>query len=332
MHRTKLLFISLTLSLFLAGLNGTSLAQTVPAEQSVKVRTEVVNVNVMARQKTTGRIISNLAKDDFSIFEDGVQQMISYFSQDPLPLSIVLLVDRAGCINAFNEQIRAATIQTLGNLKAEDEVAIMTFSSKVALAQPFTRDRQLVSDQIIAVETQHSSEQHYFNAGIHEAATYMSKAANPAGRRVILVLTSLEASVDFSRISQKEALQALLESGAIVSGVLVKTLGGRIEQGIRGKPTSVLRHIGLPSGSLKLFVAETGGELTSAAPEKIEEALTQVLSHVATNYTLAYLPTNSTRDGKRRRIGVQLSPAVEQREGKTVLVARRSYVMPKDGN
>jgi Ca-activated chloride channel homolog len=301
-------------------------------EQSVKVRTELVNVAVLAKQRATGRIINNLNKDDFTVFEDGVQQAVSHFSQEELPLSIVLLVDRAGCINAFDEQMRAATIKALGGLKDEDEVAIMTFSNKVALAQAFTRDRQLIADKIRAVEPQHRSEQHYFNAGIYEAATYMSKAANPAGRRAIIVLTSLEASIDFSRISEKEALHAVLESGAVVSGVLAKTLGGRIEQGIRGKPTSILRHVGLRAGSLKMFVTETGGELVSAAPEKLEETLTQLVNHIAVSYSLAYHPTNSARDGKRRRIRVQLADAVEKREGKLVLLTRRSYVIPRDAN
>ena len=289
-----------------------------------------MNVGVLAKQKKTGRIISNLIKDDFTVFEDGVQQTVSYFSQERLPLSIIMLVDRAGCINAFNERIRAAAIKAFGDLKAEDEIAIMTFSNKVALAQPFTHDRQLINDQIMAVEQQHHSEQHYFNAGIYEAANYMSKAANPAGRRAILVLTSLEASIDFSRVSEKEALEAVLESGAIVSGVLVKTLGGRIEQGIRGKPTSLLRHIGLRSGSLKMFVDETGGEIIGAEPEKMEDTLTQLVSHIAESYSLAYLPTNSTRDGKRRKIRVQLAPEIEKREGQLVLLTRRSYVLPKE--
>jgi VWFA-related protein len=301
-------------------------------QQALKVRTELVNVDTLVRQRQTGRIISNLTQDDFTVFEDGVKQTISYFSQDRLPLSIVLLVDRAGCINAFNDQIRAATIQAFGKLKAEDEVAIMTFSNKVALAQPFTRDRQLIADKILAVEKQHSSEQHYFNQGIHEAATYMSQAAHPAGRRVILVLTSLEASIDFSRISEKQALEAVLESGAVVSGVLVKTVGGLIEQSVRGKPTSILRRVGLRSGSLKMFVQETGGELVSAPPEKMNETLITIVSHLSMSYSLGYLPTNSAHDGKRRRIRVELSPEVEKREGKTVLITRRSYIMPKDVN
>jgi VWFA-related protein len=298
--------------------------------QALKVRTELVNVDVLAKQKKTGRIIDNLNKDDFSILEDGVEQTITHFSQEPLPLSIILLVDRAGCINAFNDQIREATIAAFDKLKAEDEVAIMTFSNKVDLAQPFTRDRQLIADQIMAVDRQHRTEQHYFNAGMYEAATYMSKAANPTGRRAIIVLTGLEASVDFSKVSEKEALEAVLESGAVVSGVLVKTLGAAFEQGFRGKPTSLLRHIGLPAGSLKMFVEETGGELTGAAPERMNERLVELVDHLAVSYSLAYLPTNSVRDGKRRRIKVKLSPEVEKREGKTVLITRRSYIMPKE--
>jgi len=329
MRRTTLLSVPLTL---LALICSSAFGQPSSNEQTLKLRTDLVNIDILAKQKKTGRIIGNLTKDDFTVFEDGVLQTVSHFSQEKLPLSIILLVDRAGCINAFNDQIRAATIKALSGLKPEDEVAIMTFSNKVALAQAFTRDRQLGADKIMAVERQSRSEQHYFNAGIYEAASYMSKAANPAGRRAIIVLTSLEASIDFSRISEKKALEAVLESGAIVSGVLVKTIGGRIEQGIRGKPTSILRHIGLRSGSLKMFVEETGGELIHAEPEKMEETLARIVSHIALSYSLAYLPTNSARNGKRRKIRLELSPEVEKREGRTVLITRRSYIIPKDGN
>ncbi len=331
MRRTGFSLLSLIIPL-LTIICSPVVAQTSSDNQVLKTRTDLVNVGVLAKQKKTGRIVTNLTKDEFTVFEDGVQQSVSYFSQERLPLSIILLVDRAGCINAFNDRIRAATIKAFGDLKPEDEVAIMTFSNKVALAQPFTRDSQLITDKIMAVEPQHHSEQHYFNAGIYEAANYMSKAANPAGRRAIIVLTSLEASIDFSRISEKKALEAVLESGAIVSGVLVKTLAGRIEQGIRGKPTSILRYIGLRSGSLKMFVEETGGELIGAAPEKMEMTLTRMVGNIAESYSLAYLPTNLARDGKRRKIRVQLSPEIEKREGQMALITRRSYIMPKDAN
>src|SRR5215813_14014921 len=208
------------------------LSQSTSPDQPVKLRTDLDLVDVLAVQKKTGRIIGGLNAADFSVFEDGVQQSLLQFSKDKLPVSVVLLVDRAGCVNPFSEQIRQATINAIGHLKPEDEVAIMTFSSKVALVQPFTHDRRLIAEKIMNVERQHQSEQHYFNAAIYEASEYMRKAANPTGRRAIIALTSLEASIDFSKVSEKEALMSVLESGAVVSGILVKTIGGRIDQGI----------------------------------------------------------------------------------------------------
>lgn len=299
-------------------------------ERSMKLHTDLVLVDVLPVQKKTGRVIGDLKKEDFTIYEDGVKQTVSHFSRDKLPVSVVLLVDRAGCVNAFNDQIRAATVKAISHLKPEDEVAVMTFSNKVALFQPFTRDRQLVADKIATVEQQHESEQHYFNAAIYEASEYMKHAANPAGRRAIIVLTSLEASIDFSKVSEKEALYSVLESGAVVSGILVQTLGGRIDQGIRGKPTSLLRHLGLRSGSLKMFVSETGGELVGAPPEKIDATLNRMVDNISASYSLAYISTNTSRDGRRRKVRVEISSEVEKREGKVALTARRSYVPSKE--
>jgi len=307
--------------------------QPAPADdQSLRLRTDLVLVDVLPVQRKTSRVVNGLKKDDFTVYEDGVKQAVSYFSRDTLPVSVVLLVDRAGCVNPFNEQIREATARAINHLKPTDEVAIMTFSNKVKLFQPFTRDRRVIGDKIATVEHQHESEQHYFNQAIYEASEYMKKAANPAGRRAIIVLTSLEAAIDFSKISEKEALLSVLESGATVSGILIETLGGRFEQAIRGKPTSFLRIFKLRSGSMKMFVEETGGELTGAPPDKIDETINRVVDNVAASYSLAYTSTNTTRDGKRRKVRIEISPEVEKREGRVAVLARRSYVVAKEPN
>ena len=327
MYRVTALLIALSLTALASHAQTTSPPSQ---DQSLRLRTDLVTIDVLPVQKRTGHTLPNLTRYDFTISEDGVKQTISHFSKEELPISILLLVDRAGCVNAFNDQIRAATIQAIGGLKPEDEVGIMTFSNRVDLVQPFTRDRKLIGDRILAVVHQHRSEQHYFNAAIFDASEYMQRAANPAGRRAIIVLTSLEASIDFSKRSEKEALHAVLESGATVSGVLVKTLGGRIEQGLRGKPTSVLRHLGLRSGSLKMFVAETGGQLVNSSPDNMASTLTGIVADLSASYSLAFTPTNSARDGKRRRIRVELAPEIEKREGRVAILARRSYIMPPE--
>jgi len=318
---------------FVIALSGSTFQQSPPppsADQTLRLRTDLVLVDVLPVQRKTSRVIAGLQKDDFTIYEDGIKQSVTYFSRDTLPVSVVLLVDRAGCVNPFNAQIRDATAKAIQHLKPEDEVAILTFSNKVKLFQPFTRDRKLITDKIATVERQHESEQHYFNQAIYEASEYMRKAANPAGRRAIIVLTSLEAAIDFSKISEQEALQSVLESGATVSGILIQTFGGRVDQVIRGKPTTFLRIFKLRSGSLKMFVEETGGELTGAPPDKIDETVNRVVENVAASYSLAYTSTNTARDGKRRKIRVALGPEVEKREGPVAVLARRSYIIAKE--
>jgi hypothetical protein len=71
-----------------------------------------------------------------------------------------------------------------------------------------------------------------------------------------------------------------------------------------------------------MFVAETGGELVSAAPEKIEETLTRLASHIAASYSLAYLPTNSAARRQAAAHPCATDPAVEQREGETAVITR----------
>src|SRR5438105_9058952 len=126
-----------------------------PGDQALRLRTDLVLVDVLPVQRKTSRVIANLQKDDFTIYEDGVKQAIAYFSRDTLPVSVILLVDRAGCVNPFNEQIRDATAKAINHLKPADEVAVITFSNNVKLYQPFTRARRVITATTTTVERQH---------------------------------------------------------------------------------------------------------------------------------------------------------------------------------
>src|SRR5436309_1648968 len=68
---------------------------SVPSEV-VKVDVDLVTVDALVMQKQTARVVGNLTRDDFVLSEDGVKQIITHFSQDSLPLSVLLLIDRGG--------------------------------------------------------------------------------------------------------------------------------------------------------------------------------------------------------------------------------------------
>src|ERR1044072_88748 len=116
------------------------------SDEVIKTCTELVVVDAHVLRKT-GEIVTGLNKGDFKLFEDGVEQQITHFSRDRLPMSIVLLLDISG--SAIWEEIQDRTLRTFERLPPEDEIALMLFHAEDFLAQDFTKDRALILDKIM---------------------------------------------------------------------------------------------------------------------------------------------------------------------------------------
>jgi hypothetical protein len=118
-----------------------------PGEQPVeivKVDVDLVTVDALVLQKNTARVVGGLKKEDFALLEDGTKQEITHFSQDSLPLSVLLLVDRGGCLDPFSAEVHRAASDAIARLKPSDEVAVMTYDDTTRLLQGFTRNRSLI--------------------------------------------------------------------------------------------------------------------------------------------------------------------------------------------
>src|SRR5438477_4396971 len=114
----------------------------------VKVDVDLVKVDALVLQKNTARIVGGLKKEDFLIYEDGTKQEITHFSQDSLPLSVLFLIDRGGCLDPFGDKVHHATVEAVSRLKPTDEVAVMTYHNTTRLLQGFTRNRMLIEDAL----------------------------------------------------------------------------------------------------------------------------------------------------------------------------------------
>src|SRR5260370_3356813 len=99
-----------------------------PAGDEVKLNVDLVVLDAQVVQRKTARIVGGLKKEDFVLREDGALQQITQFGKDSLPLSVILLVDRGGCLDPFSDKVRQATLDALARLKATDEVALMAFA------------------------------------------------------------------------------------------------------------------------------------------------------------------------------------------------------------
>ncbi|HEY6333805.1 MAG TPA: VWA domain-containing protein [Blastocatellia bacterium] len=298
------------------------------AQPQINLHIDLVVLDAQVVQKKTARIVGGLSKDDFVLYEDGAKQQITQFSQDSVPLSVLLMVDRAGCLDPFNDQVRQATQAALDHLKPSDEVGLMAFADDTQLIEGFTLDHKRIADAISKMPGHDEHADHCFNSAFYDAASFMRRAANPDGRRVVIVITAEMRDIEcVTGPSAEDARDALLESGAVICGLIPSMSGERFENGIIGGLAWLFK---LPSTRLNELVEETGGEMFSDKPAQLDHAFGNLIDHLRNRYTIGYVSSNTHRDGTYRKLRLQITPTVHRREGEVVVVTRRGYLAAKD--
>jgi VWFA-related protein len=297
----------------------------------IKTDVDLVTIDALVLQKNTARVVGSLKQQDFLVSEDGAKQTITHFSQDTLPLSVLLLIDRGGCLDPFGHEVRRAATDALSRLKPSDEVAVMTYHDTVELRQRFTHDRILLERAINYVPPHDERANHCLNIAFDEAASYMMKAGNPSGRRVIVVITGVTRNWDCRNgPSNKAATHTVFESGSVVCGIIPKTPEQVAENGMMRWATRLGRLGGAPYLDIQKLADETGGEILRDKPEELEQTFNTLITHLRTRYSFSFVSTNKNRDGTVRKLKVDLANGIEKSQGKLVVKARKSYVAPKE--
>ena len=301
-----------------------------PPEEIVKVDVDLVTVDALVLQKKTARVVGGLKKEDFSLFEDGTKQEITHFSQDSLPLSVLLLIDRGGCLDPFNAQVHRAASDAISHLKPADEVAVMTYHDTTRLLQGFTRDRSLIEDALNRIPMHDEMADHCLNTLFFDAADYMIRASNPVGRRVVIAITGVTRNFDCPNSpSGKSAAQAIYESGSVVCGIIPKTGDQAMENGIMIWATRIGKLQGAAYLDIQNLANETGGEILADKPENLNTTFQTLMDHLRSRYNLAFVSSNKKRDGTTRKLKIDVAPPVQQSQGPLVVKARRTYVAPR---
>lgn len=296
----------------------------------VKVDVDLVKVDALVMQKNTARVVGGLKKEDFLIYEDGTKQEITHFSKDMLPLSVLLAIDRGACLDAYGDEVHRAAREAIDRLKPVDETAVMAYANTSVLVEPFTRNRIMIENALNRIPLQAGNVDHCMNNLFADAADYMSKASNPAGRRVVIVITGLSRLFDCpDGPSGKSAGYAIYESGSVVCGIIPKVTYQRVHNGIMTMTTRVSKLGGADYMDIQSLANETGGEVLSDKPENLDTTFQTLIDHLRSRYNLAFVSTNKKRDGTTPKLNLDLTPAVQKSQGKLVIKARRSYIAPR---
>jgi Ca-activated chloride channel homolog len=301
-------------------------AQTEPRDShdTIKIKTDLVVVDAQVTDKRSREPIRGLKPTDFDLFEDGVKQQIESFSQDKLPLSIVLLVDISPSVRPVLEKIREGALAALQKLKPEDEVALMVFSGWTELIQDFTRDRQVLLDKLGAALEKKGSGTRIHEA-IAKAARQMRYASTTNARRVIIAVTDNDGSMDRTddELSEEEVRQTVVESGATVCGLIVRS-AINVANAILSQHPMIQEHF--KRTKVNPYALETGGEMSGAGKDEVNARLGEMFDRLRSRYSLGYLPVNQEFNGKYRKIKLTLTPEARRRlGGEIVVTARQGY-------
>jgi len=300
------------------------------SEDVVKIDADLVKIDALVMQKNTARIVGGLNLEDFLLYEDGTKQEITHFSKDSLPLSVMLLIDRGGCLDPYSDEVHRAAREAIDRLKLVDEIAVMAYHTTTELIQPFTTNRIQLEEALNRIPPHMEVGGHCLNTLFKDAANYMMKAANPAGRRVIIVISGLTRAFDCPNSpTGKSAALAIYESGTVVCAIIPKGAEQAFENGTMTMLTRVFKVGGVDYVDIQSLANETGGEVLSDEPKKLETTFQTLIDHLRSRYNLAFVSTNKSRDGATRKLRLDLTPTIQRSKGKMVIKARRSYIAPR---
>jgi Ca-activated chloride channel family protein len=283
-----------------------------PAETQSVLRVDSCLIQIPAHVTTAiGASVTNLIRENFRLFEDGVEQTLTDFARDDAPISIGVLFDTSGSMQNKMQKSSEAAAAFFRTAGAEDEFFLVKFSGKAKLTVPFTRDSGELYSAI--VHTRPAGQTSLLDA-IHLALAQMKTARN---LRKALVIVS-DGGDNWSRHTVRQVKNVLIESDVQVyaMGIFDSNYSVKHTPEERRGP-QLLSELAEQSGG-RHFPVDNLDDLPAIASRIGRELRDQ--------YVLGYYSTNADHDGKYRQVKLNLATP----NGASVLRAyyRQGYYAP----
>jgi VWFA-related protein len=296
----------------------------------IKVPVDLVNVFFVAKDKHGG-LVSDLNRAEITVEEEGKPQEISFFEKDTsVPLTIAMMIDTSGSIGEANimplEQEGAVEfLHTV--MRQGDQTLVIHFDLDVELDQDLT-DRLPALERAIKNTRVNTGGGHQGPINTNIGGTHLYDAAvlacddklrEEAGRKVMILITDGEDQG--SKYKLNDSITAAQKANTVIYPIYFQpSLSSHFSIGYGRQPQSYGN-----TGVLNKLAEETGGK--AYYPRSIADlrkTFDEIKSELHQQYRLAYVPSNTTRDGTYRKIQVRSS------RGDLKVVARKGYYAPRD--
>jgi VWFA-related protein len=303
-----------------------------------RTETNVVSVDV-AVVDNKGRFIPNIPPGNFRVLEDNVPQQISGITMGEAPMTVCMVIEFS---NLFQQYWSSGWYETLTaaygfleTLKPEDYVAVVAYDLRPEILSDFSTDKRKAYEAMQRLRIAAFSESNLYDALV-DTATRMSEIE---GRKAIVLIAS---GLDtFSKLTFDQTRRKLQEAGVPIYGIgILQAM--REWMDARGWLGPIARMDFLQADNqMRTFARETGGQ--AFLPRFFGEfpGIFRAIHEALRNqYQITYSPTNLAKDGKFRRIKVDLvNPANGERlrivddKGKPIkysIIAKAGYTAPRE--
>jgi Ca-activated chloride channel homolog len=283
---------------------------------SIKANVDLVVLHVTVTDQA-GQFISGLKASDFRVLEDKVEQRISVFSRDDIPVTMGLVIDNSGSMREKRAQVNAAAMTFVRTSNPQDEAFVVNFNDEYYLDTDgdFTSNQQDMQNALSRIDTRGSTALYDALIG---SLDHLKKGHKD--KRVLLVIT--DGDDDASRKTLSDAMKAAEQSNATIYAI------GVFSQDDRKSDKRMVRR---STRELKELTEVTGG--MAYFPETLDDVkpvCEQVARDIRNQYTIGYYPTNSAKDGTFRTVQVQLLST--EGHGKLSVRSRTGYYAQKESS
>lgn len=278
------------------------------AEQrpSFRAETDLVTVGVTVTDRRGG-LRTDLEAEHFQVLEDGKPQAVAYFAKgdqrESAPeIHVGLLLDTSGSMSTDMPLARSAAVRFLNTMREAVDITLVEFDTEAQMARYGQQDFPRLVERI------RSRKPDGFTALYDALSLYLSSTDGMSGRPILVLLSDGGDTRSTSRLSD---VLTLLKA----STVTVYAIGflERQPSSTRDSQRAVLMQLAAESGGQAFF---------PHSMNEVGEAYDKVASEIRGQYSLGYVPTNTTRDGKWRKVEVKLRHPDEK---SLRLRARRGY-------
>jgi len=284
-----------------------SYGQSPEPTDTIRIDTDLVNLNVNVLTKTPAQQIAALQQKEFAIFENGAPQEISFFASAETPFDLVLLLDLSGSTSNKIGLIRKSSKRFVDAARSGDRIAIVTFSSEVKIVSTLNPDHEALTEKIDNIERPGGGT-NFWDALRFVLEHILSQSRAEHRRSAVVVMTDgidnalPEVFGDGSRTSFDELIEVVRRSDSIVLPIYLDT-----------EKEAVSNHLAPSSAyisakqQLAQLAAESGNLVYQARKLKdLDEVYSQVIRDLSTMYSIGYRPANPVRDGSWHSVTIQL--------------------------